>query len=106
MHPFLTLPSANPGAFRATQEGLMEKTGCVGKSYPAVEESYPAVEENSHGFYFFLSPQFLRAGSCSKAMGKRGGSSRWLARQTMTREVDNRCYVKNFTSFVKKSRRS
>ena len=43
MHPFLTLPSANPGAFRATQEGLMEKTGCVGKSYPAVEESYPAV---------------------------------------------------------------
>ena len=88
----------------------------VGKSYPAVEETSHAVEESFHGFYFFLSPKFLRAvrqpvaccgrrldvGSCSKAMGKRGGSSRWLARQTMTQEMDNRCYVKNITSYVKK----
>ena len=44
----------------------------------------------------------LDVGSCSKAMGKRGGSSRWLARQTMTQEMDNRCYVKNITSYVKK----
>ena len=57
----------------------------VGKSYPAVEETSHAVEESFHGFYFFLSPKFLRAGSCSKAKGKRGGSSRWLAKQTTTR---------------------
>ena len=94
MHPFLALPSANPGAFRATQEGLMEKRDAWEKVTPPWKK-FPRL-------LFFLSPKFLRAGSCSKAMGKRGGSSRWLARQTMTREVDNRCYVKNITSYVKK----
>ena len=34
MHPFLTLPSANPGAFRATQEGLMEKRDAWEKVTP------------------------------------------------------------------------
>ena len=34
MHPFLTLPSANPGAFRATQEGLREKRDAWEKVTP------------------------------------------------------------------------
>ena len=34
MLPFLTLPSANPGAFRATQEGFMEKRDAWEKVTP------------------------------------------------------------------------
>ena len=34
MHLFLALPSANPGAFRATQEGLMEKRDAWEKVTP------------------------------------------------------------------------
>ncbi|MCI6726264.1 MAG: hypothetical protein MR446_07450 [Bacteroidales bacterium] len=34
MHPFLILPSANPGAFRATQEGVMEKRDAWEKVTP------------------------------------------------------------------------
>ena len=34
MHPFLTLPSAHPGAFRATQEGFMEKRDAWEKVTP------------------------------------------------------------------------
>lgn len=78
MHPFLTLPSANPGAFRATQEGGYGKTGCVGKSYPAVEESYPAVEEISHGFYFFFLPNSsVRAHAARRWASGEGAADGW-----------------------------
>ena len=41
MHPFLTLPSANPGAFRATQEGLMEKRDAWEKVTPPWKKVTP-----------------------------------------------------------------
>ena len=71
MHLFLALPSANPGAFRATQEGLMEKTGCVGKSYPAVEDI-------SHGFYFFFLPNSsVRAHAARRWASGEGAADGW-----------------------------
>ena len=41
MHPFLTLPSANPGAFRATQEGVMEKRDAWEKVTPPWKKVTP-----------------------------------------------------------------
>ena len=41
MHLFLALPSANPGAFRATQEGLMEKRDAWEKVTPPWKKVTP-----------------------------------------------------------------
>ena len=56
MHPFLTLPSANPGAFRATQEGLMEKRDAWEKVTPPWKKATPPWKKFPTASIFSFSP--------------------------------------------------
>ena len=56
MHPFLTLPSANPGAFRATQEGLMEKRDAWEKVTPPWKKVTPPWKKVPTASIFSFSP--------------------------------------------------
>ena len=56
MHPFLTLPSANPGAFRATQEGLMEKRDAWEKVTPPWKKVTPPWKKFPTASIFSFSP--------------------------------------------------
>ena len=56
MHPFLTLPSANPGAFRATQEGVMEKRDAWEKVTPPWKKVTPPWKKFPTASIFSFSP--------------------------------------------------
>ena len=56
MHPFLALPSANPGAFCATQEGLMEKRDAWEKVTPPWEKVTPPWKKFPTASIFSFSP--------------------------------------------------
>ena len=56
MHSFLTLPSANSGAFRATQEGLMEKRDAWEKVTPPWKKVTPPWKKVPTASIFSFSP--------------------------------------------------
>ena len=56
MHPFLALPSANPDAIRATQEGLMEKRDAWEKVTPPWKKATPPWKKIPTASIFSFSP--------------------------------------------------
>ena len=101
MHPFLTLPSANPGVFRATQEGLMEKRDAWEKVTPPWKKVPTAS--------IFSFSQIPPCGLMQQGEGQ-AGREQQMAGETNYDEVGGKpllrkkitSYVKNITSYVKK----
>ena len=78
MHPFLTLPSANPGVFRATQEGLMEKRGAWEKVTPPWKKVTPPWKKvPTASIFFFLPNSSARAHAARRWASGEGAADGW-----------------------------